>query len=61
MSESCGAHSVNQSTENHWRVGSAGKGLMAVSTKLNDTDVDGDGEVCIYCGIRWELSREIPL
>ena len=52
---------MNQSTENHWRVGSAGKGLMAVSTKLNDTDVDGDGEVCIYCGIRWELSREIPL
>ena len=46
MSESCGAHCVNQSTENHWRVGSAGKGLMAVSTKLNDTDVDGDGEVC---------------
>ena len=37
---------MNQSTENHWKVGSAGKNLMAVSTKLSDTDVHGEGEVC---------------
>ena len=45
MSESCGAHCVNQSTEDHWKVGSAGKGLMAVATKLHDTDSNGEGEV----------------
>jgi hypothetical protein len=37
---------VNQSTEGHWRVGSAGKNLVAVSTKLSDTDASGEGEVC---------------
>ncbi|CAI8030818.1 Long-chain-fatty-acid--CoA ligase ACSBG2 [Geodia barretti] len=46
MSESCGAHCVNQSTEDHWRVGSAGKNLVAVSTKLSDTNVSGEGEIC---------------
>ena len=45
MSESCGAHCVNQSTEDHWRVGSAGKNIMAVSTKLHDTDDNEEGEV----------------
>ena len=45
MSESCGAHCVNQSTEDHWRVGSAGKSLVAVSTKLHQTDSNGEGEV----------------
>ena len=45
MSESCGAHCVNQSTEDHWRMGSAGKNIMAVSTKLHDTDDNEEGEV----------------
>ena len=45
LSESCGAHCVNQSTEDHWRVGSAGKSIMAVSTKLHNADESGEGEV----------------
>ena len=45
MSESCGAHCINQLTEDHWKVGSAGKNLIGVSTKLSDTDSNGEGEV----------------
>ena len=45
MSESCGPHCVNQSTEGHWKVGSAGKSMMGVSTKLHDADDNGEGEV----------------
>jgi long-chain-fatty-acid--CoA ligase ACSBG len=62
MSESCGAHCVNQSTEDHWRVGSAGKSIMAVSTRLHNTDESGEGEVCfrgrhVFMGYLGEEAR----
>jgi long-chain-fatty-acid--CoA ligase ACSBG len=37
---------VNQLSKDQWKFGSAGKSLMAVSTKLRDTDSNGEGEIC---------------
>lgn len=48
MSESSGPHSLNLFSPGRWSVGSAGKNLDGVRTKLDQPDEDGEGEICFY-------------
>ena len=45
MGESSGPHCLNQMLHDHWRVGSAGKSINGVRTKLDHPDAEGEGEV----------------
>ena len=48
MSESSGPHSLNLFAPGRWSVGSAGKNMDGVRTKLDQPDEDGEGEVSIH-------------
>ena len=45
MSESSGPHSLNLMYRSSWNVGSAGKDMIGVKTKIDQQDADGEGEV----------------
>ena len=45
MSESSGPHCLNLMLRDAWNVGSAGKNMFGVKTKLEQLDSDGEGEV----------------
>eukprot|EP00731_Ephydatia_muelleri_P030993 Em0022g507a len=45
MSESTGSHSVNFLGGGRWRVGSAGRALNGVETKIESPDVNSEGEI----------------
>ena len=55
MSESTGSHSVNFLGGGRWRVGSAGRALNGVETKIESPDVNSEGEVS---GVVCRKSRE---
>ena len=45
MSESAGPHAANLRKPTRWRTGSCGKNISGVSTKIDNPDEHGDGEV----------------
>ena len=45
MSESSGPHCLNLMLRDAWNVGSAGKNMYGVKTKIDNQDPDGEGEV----------------
>ena len=45
MSESSGPHTLNLVQHNMWRVGSCGKPIKGVQTKIFNQDEAGEGEV----------------
>ena len=48
MSESTGPHTSNIKEFRRWRTGSCGKNITGVTTKIDNPDEHGDGEVSDY-------------